>query len=106
MIRLNNPKLTMLISLVIFTIALIWHSTCHAYTAIITWTNVSGDVAGYTLYESNNGRYYKKKISLGPNATRIELHNLSKYISVYWYLVSFDAVGNQSLKSNVVKYIR
>lgn len=85
-----------------------WFSISYgAFTSIITWKTVSGsDLAGYSLYQSNDGKTYTKILTLQASATSIKIHNNSKYVSVYYYLVSFDKNGNVSAKSNIVSYIR
>lgn len=80
---------------------------CFAYNAVITWKRVSGsDLAGYILYESYDGVNFKKKLTLQASTTSIVMHNLSKYVTVYWCLASFDTSGNISPSSNIVLYKR
>lgn len=105
--HMNNPKVIMFISLLTVTIMLFCFTTCHAFTAVISWKTVSGsDLNGYILYESTDGVNFKKKLTLQSSATRIEIHNLSKYVNVYWCLASVDKTGNISKSSNIVKYIK
>ena len=81
-------------------------SACFGYNAVITWSKVpDGDLGGYTIYQSSNGVKYKKIATVQPTATKIILHNQSKYVNAYWYVKSFDINGNESKPSNIVKYI-
>ena len=98
-----RKNIAFLVLLTIFT--LIFCVSCFGFNAVITWSKVPDtDLAGYSLYQSNDGIKYKKIVTVQSTATKITLHNQSKYVDVYWYLVSVDLSGNESNRANIVRY--